>query len=360
VNTALPTSLIEYREALVDAVRRDLGRPRARRPRSLVLRSAVAAAVVAAAALGALSLVSRHGAGASVVDRAAAAIARSPGTILHVDMLGSQTNGDGSVIHWRDESWQQQSPPYDGRKIQTASDGSIVESATADRRSELYDSARNTIYVSAPESTATQEELNSYDIRPGPRPGTAILQVPGRAAQAKGARVKTGVITSAQAKALRRGTAVIAWRFWKQGGAVRSSLTVIPASSVPKPPPSSHDDTADVDPTSSGFRDQILELLRSGEARVVGHRTIDGQDTIEIASADGHTTYFVDPASYRPVELRTRGTDGGTALRFRTFETLDPGANGSVLSLTAQHPNARIDRDPAHYLAADERLFPHG
>jgi len=358
VNGTLPTSLIDYREALEDAVRRELGGSRDRRRRRLVLRWALAAAVVAAAALGAVSLVSRDGTGASVVERAAAAVAPSPGTILHVDMLGSQTNGDGSVDTWRDESWQQQSPPYDGRKIQTASDGSIVESATAGRRSELYDSARNTIYVSAPESTATPKELNSYDIRPGPRPGTAILQVPGRAAQAKGARVKTGVITSTQAKALRKGTAVIAWRFWKQGGAVRSSLTVIPGSRVPKPPPSSDHDTADVDPTSSGFRDQILELLRSGEARVVGHKTIDGQDTIEIASADGHTTYFVDPGSYRPVELRTRGTDGGTALRFRTFETLEPDAN--LLSLEAQHPGARIDRDPAHYNAADERLYPNG
>jgi hypothetical protein len=361
VNGTLPTSLIDYREALEDAIGRDLGRSRPRRRRALVLRSALAAAVVAAAALGALSLVSRDGPSASVVDRAAAAVATSPGTILHVDMLGSQTNGDGSVIHWRDESWQQQGPPHDGRQIETSADGSIVESATADGRSELYDEARNTIYVSAPESTATPEELNSYSIDPGPKPGTAVLEVPGHAAQAKGARVKKGVITTAQAKALRKGTAVIAWRFMKlKGGGVSSSLTVIPASSVPKPPPSSDRDSADVDPGSGDFRSQILALLRSGEAHVVGHRTVDGQDTIEIASADGHTTYYVDPGSYRPVELDTRGTDGGTSLRFRTFETLDAGADASLLSLTAQHPDAQIDRDPAHYNAADARLHPHG
>jgi hypothetical protein len=358
VNTVLPASLIEYRDTLEDAVRRDLGRAPARRRRRLALRVALVAGVLAAAALGALSVLSRDGAGASVVDRAAAAVAPSPGTVLHVDMLGSQTNGDGSVIHWRDESWQQQSPPYDGRKIQTASDGSIVESATADRRSELYDPARDTIYVSAPESTATPQELNTYAIEPGPRPGTAVLQIPGRAAEAKGARVTRGVITTAQAKALRKGTAVIAWRFSKRNGVVSSGLTVIPASRLPKRPPPSRDHSADVDPTSSGFRGQILALLRSGEARVVGHRTVDGQDTIEIASADGHTTYFVDPGSYRPVELRTRGTDGGTALRFRTFETLEPQAG--LLSLAAQHPGARIDRDPAHYRAADERLHPNG
>ena len=124
-------------------------------------------------------------------------------------------------------------------------------------------------------------------------------------------------------------------------------------------PPAS-DDSSTADPGSGDFRRQILALLRSGEARVVGHRAIDGQDTIEIASADGHMTYYVDPETYRPVELDTRGTDGGTALRFRTYETLDSDANSDLLSLEAQHPGARIDRDPAHFNAAQERLFPHG
>jgi hypothetical protein len=354
VNSALPASLIDYREALEDAVRRDLGR---RRRRGLALRWAVAAAAVAAAALGALGLVSRHGASASVVDRAAAAVAASPGTILHVDMRGSQTNPDGSTITWRDESWQQQSAPHNSRQLQIAPDGSVVETATAGGREEVYDPARNTIYVSAPASTATPAELNSYDIEPGPKPGTAILRMPGRAAQAKGADVTTAVITTKQAEGLRAGTEVIAFKVGLKSKKI--SLTVIPASSVPKPPPASAGDSS-ADPTSSDFRGQILALLRSGEARVVGHRTIDGQDTIEIASADGHTTYFVDPETYRPVELDTKGTGGGTALRFRTYETLDAGANASLLSLTAQHPDARVDRDPAHFNAADERLFPNG
>jgi hypothetical protein len=357
VNGTLPTSLIDYREALEDAVRRDLGRSGSRMRRGLVLRWALAAAVVVAAALGALSIISRDGAGASAVDRAAAAVAPSAGTILHVDMHGFQDNGDGSTITWRDESWQQQSPPHDGRQIETAPDGSVVETATAVGREEVYDSARNTIYVSAPESTATPAELNSYDIEPGPKQGTAILRVPGRAAQAKGAHVETAVISTKQAKGLEDGTQVIAFKVSLKSKKI--SLTVIPASNVPKPPPSS-DDASTADPGSGDFRSQILALLRSGEARVVGHRRIDGQDTIEIASADGHTTYYVDPETYRPVELDTRGTDGGTALRFRTYETLDSGANSDLLSLEAQHPGARIDRDPAHFNAAQERLFPHG
>ena len=184
--------------------------------------------------------------------------------------------------------------------------------------------------------------------------------MPDHEALKKGAHVMaTGVITTAQAKALKNGTGVIAWR-WRIGAHKGPGhLTVIPRSKLPKPPPAS-DDPSTVYPGSGDFRGQIQALLRSGEARVVGHRTIGGQDTIEIASADGHTTYFVDPETYRPVELDTRGTDGGTALRFRTYETLDLGANADLLSLTAQHPDARIDRDPAHFRAAEERLYPKG
>jgi hypothetical protein len=360
MNSALPACLVAYRETLEDAVRRDLRRTNARRRRGLVLRSALAAGVVAAVALGALSLVSRHDGRASVVDRAAAAVAPSPGTILHVDMLGSQTNGDGSVITWRDDSWQQQSPPYDGRKIETAPDGSVVETATADGQDQLYDAARNTIFVSE-RVTATPDELNSFDLEPGPRPGTSVLRMPGRAARAKGAHLfATVVITAKQAAGLRKGTDVIGFTLTKQHGTAMRTVTVIPAPKQAKAARSRDAGSADVDPTSSGFRGQILALLRSGEARVVGHATIDGQDTIEIASADGHTTYFVDPGSYRPVELRTRGTEGGTALRFRTYERLAIGSNTALLSLAAQHPDAHVDRDPAHYRAAEARLFPRG
>lgn len=350
MNSALPVSLIEYRDALEDAVRRDLGRRRIQRRRGLALGLGVAAAVVAAAALGALSLVSRHAAGASVVDRAAAAIAPSPGTILHVDLLGSQTNGDGSVITWRDESWEQQSPPYDRRQVETSPDGRVTESAGSNAADEVYDPARNTIYV---DSHADEKSgaMDAWDLKPGPRPGTALL----RMGDVKGGRIaETAIITTAQAKALRKGTSVIALGIRK--GDAKFSLTVISAPQRPKAPPSPP--TADA--TSSGFRGEILALLRSGDARVVGHETIAGQDTIAIASADGHTTYFVDPGTSRPVELRTRGTDGGTALRFRTYETLSLGANRGLLSLAAQHPDARVDRDPADYRAAEARLFPNG
>ena len=347
MNSALPASLIDYRDALEGAVRRDVAR---RRARKVALRWAIAAAVVAAAALGALSLVSRHGAGASVVDRAAAAIASSPGTILHVDMLGSQTNGDGSVITWRDESWQQESPPYARRQVETTPDGTVIESGSSNTSDEVYDAARNTIYV-ASHPDEKPYAMDHWDLKPGPRPGTALL----RFGDVDGGRIiSTAVITTAQAKALRKGTDAIALRVRK--GVPGFSVTVISAPKRPKAPR----ETPTAEPASSGFRGQILALLRSGDARVVGQETIAGRDTIAIASADGHTTYYVEPDTYKPVELRTRGTDGGTALRFRTYETLELDANRGLLSLAAQHPEARIDREATDYRAAEERLSPHG
>jgi hypothetical protein len=93
---------------------------------------------------------------------------------------------------------------------------------------------------------------------------------------------------------------------------------------------------------------------------VLGHTTVAGRDTIEIRSSDGHTTFYVAAHSYTPVELTTRGTDGGTTTRFGAYQELPLKGNRELLSLTAQHPTAKIDRSVADFQAAQERLFPHG
>lgn len=350
--TTLPESLIRYEHQLDAAVRADLA---AHRRRRLAIRVSLACAAAAAVALGALSVfhaasVVRPASAESVVSRSIAALAQKPKTILHVRMLGFQDNGDGTTVRWSDENWQEQSPPFTGRTIQTGSDGSVVESASAADGDQVYDPARNTIYV-APRSKETPAELQRPHLLPGPRPGTYVLRI----GPAKNGAPSL-VVSSAQAKAFRAGKLDIAWRFRKGGG--RPTLGLIPASKLPKTPRPKPSPSPD--PGSPAFRNQILELLKSGDARVVGHKTIDGRDTIEIRSADRHTTYYVDPGSYRPVELDTRGTDGGTKLRFPVYEQLPLKDNGNLLSLTAQHPTARIDRNPADYDAAQTRLFRHG
>jgi hypothetical protein len=281
-----------------------------------------------------------------------AALAQQPNTILHVRMLGFQNNGDGTTVSWSDESWQAESPPYGRRTIQIGTDGSKVESESDAHGEQVYDSAANTIYVGPRPSGESPEELNRPHLLPGPRPGTSLLRVgPAR----KGAL--TLVISAAQAKAFRAGTLRIG--FSKRGGSTAHvTLVLVPVKKRPKNPGPSQ--SPNPDPWSPAFRDQILELLESGGAQVVGHKTIDGRETIEISSGDGQTVYFVDPGSYQPVELDTHGTDGGTKLRFRGYELLPAAGNGDLLSLTAQHPTARIDREAADYQAAQTRLFPHG
>ncbi len=362
MNDIVPDSLVGYGRALEEAIRRDLDAGRARRRRRFAVRAMLVAAVLAAVALGALSVVSRPASGASVVRRAAAAIAQSPGTILHVDMAGSQTNPDGSVVTWRDESWQQEGSPWARRQLETGPDGSVVESASTQNGDEVYDAKTNVIYVSTPEPAT--DRGNTFKIVPGPRPGTFVLrlELPGAPKTDSGAGHVVRphvVITARQAKAFREGKLVVGFRISKQNGVVTPAVTLMRAPKH-RPDARTTPSTPDPDPTSGEFRSQILALLNSQGASVAGRRTIDGRDVIEIDSADRHTTYFVDPASYAPVELRTRGTGGGTALRFRSYDKLQLEGNENLLSLEAQHPTAKVDRDPADYRAAEARLFPHG
>ena len=119
--------------------------------------------------------------------------------------------------------------------------------------------------------------------------------------------------------------------------------------------------SCNVDPDTASFREQIQNLLRACGAHLVGHATVGGRDTLEIRAQDGHTTYYVDPDTYAPVELDTTGTDGGVNLRFTSWEVLpDGGANAALLSLAGQHPSATVDSDRADYRAAEQRLFPNG
>jgi hypothetical protein len=227
----------------------------------------------------------------------------------------------------------------------------------------------------------------------GPKPGTYRVRVPvayrvgvpashklyGHATNTKPRPVhgrynvrpiyRTLTVTAAQAKALRNGRDTVIWNrpLGIVGAPAKHNglrerirhIRVVPAPSAGSAN-ASRNDTSDLDPFSATFRGQILAMLRSGGVRVVGHATVDGVDTIKIQSADGHIIYYVTPGSYAPVELITKGTTGGVVVRFDTYEALPAGSNGDVLSLTARHPTATVDRSVADYNAADERLFPHG
>jgi hypothetical protein len=109
------------------------------------------------------------------------------------------------------------------------------------------------------------------------------------------------------------------------------------------------------------FRDEALAMLRSGQARVAGHERVGRRDALEIVAQGGAQTFLVDARDYTPIELRTRGTGGGTVLRFAVYERLPvDDASRRLLSISAAHVGAPVVRSADAYRAALARLFPNG
>jgi hypothetical protein len=320
--SSLPPTLVRFESQLEQAIRRE----RSRRSRRRVLRVAVAGAASATVALGVLSTL--PGDKPSLVARAAAAFAVGDDTILHFEIVGRQTNPDGSIVSWRSESWQERSAPFARRTIETGPEGVPAETASVGSRTELYDARTNTIYVGEEPAASPQPRPK---LSPGPRPGTSVVTVrklvvgPDRKPQVQTARI---VLSKDEAK-----------RLVQRRAAAESE----PAQPFEEP-----------------FRQEILRLLRSG-AVANGRVPVGGREALRIVSRDGRTTYLVDAGTYAPIELRTRGDGGDVTLSFRAYEELPrTAANKARLSLTAQHPTAHVNRDPADYRAAESRLFPHG
>jgi hypothetical protein len=112
---------------------------------------------------------------------------------------------------------------------------------------------------------------------------------------------------------------------------------------------------------NDSFREQILAELRSGRSRVTGAVRRGGREALRITTQSPGQVYIIDAQDYTPIELRTRGTGGGTVLRFVTYERLPVNdETRALLSIAAQHGNAPVVRDADAYRAAIARLFPNG
>jgi hypothetical protein len=112
-------------------------------------------------------------------------------------------------------------------------------------------------------------------------------------------------------------------------------------------------------PAANGeFRAEVLAMLRSPRAKVTTQAR-DGKSVLRIVA--GQTAYVVDDQTYAPIELRTRGTGGGTVLRFVAYESLPLTAETEkLLSIAAQHPGAPVVRDAAAFDAVQRELFAKG
>jgi hypothetical protein len=320
--TGLPPTLERFGADLERAVQRDLGK---RRTRRRMMRGAVALAVVAAGALGLLSALTTKG--PSVVERAAAALRSSDGTILHFRMNAEQRNGDGTSVAWRSDTWQLLDAPYTRRQIEVGSDGIRAESQIEGDTNELYDSSNDTIYI------ATSQQLRDANM-----PKITIVSQ-GKLAKLTGDPNATGAYFVRNGNA---GPAVFATA--KGAERIREEITRQPRQSASEVP--------------EEFRSDILELLQSGQAQVTGHVNADA---IRIESLDGRQVYLVDASTYDPIEWTTTGNGGGVTLRFPVYEELSADSTSlDLLSLRAQHPDAQVVRGAAGYTAAEKRLYPHG
>jgi hypothetical protein len=129
-------------------------------------------------------------------------------------------------------------------------------------------------------------------------------------------------------------------------------------------PPSSGPALGTPMPATEGdpLRTQLLELLRSDEARDATEKTRGIRFQLDNVAPDGSRirwTYVVDARTYEPIVLTTATPDGArTTTRFERYDTL-PGTerNEALLSLRAQHPGATVDRSEAGYAEAQARLY---
>jgi hypothetical protein len=91
----------------------------------------------------------------------------------------------------------------------------------------------------------------------------------------------------------------------------------------------------------------VRQQLVNGRARVAGTVTINGSSLYKIELPTGVIGYF-DRADFRPVYVDNPQANG-TVVRTRvvTYEELPmTSENAKLLSITAQHPNARVDTNP--------------
>jgi hypothetical protein len=321
----LPPTLDRFGVELEAAVGRVLD---SRRRRRRMIRGAV---VLAAAATAALGLLAAFGTGGpSVVERAAAALQSSDDSILYYRFDATQQNGGGTVARWSQETWQLLVPPYTRRQIAVDTDAPRAESLSRGGLNELYDASNDTIYA------ATSKQL--------------------RAARMP----KIEIVSQSELEKLTGSSkASVAYMVRKGGASYKVLATEEGAERLRQQLAHPQGQTSGVLPEE--FRSEILALLRSGRVRMVGHVNVEGRDAIRLESLDGKKVYVVDAITYDPIEWTTTGNGGGVTLRFPVYEELPVDTESmKLLDLGAQHPDARVVRNPDAYIAAESRLYPHG
>jgi hypothetical protein len=259
----------------------------------------------------------------AILRGAAAGLAVPAGAVLHTTYTAVQPFPNGRSTRWREDDWQETSPPYSKRYIFSPAGQPSQEYTFTAGRMQLYDPQRNTIY--------TNESPPPYTVRPAARAGRYLLTPAGTRS--------TITITATQLRGLRDGQDTIVFS---------NQPFVIPYSSLVKPP--------------LDIRTIALSLLRSGHAQVQDHVKFAGRAAIEISGPGRvpgiQNSYYVAPRTYQPLGMVQRFHGATVTLRFTAYQLLPVTvANRALVTLPGAHPSARIDTSAADYNAAANRLL---
>jgi hypothetical protein len=348
VNETLPTALTQFGDDLERAITRELSTrrstppPRRPQPRHWRMRVGIAACCVGASA--AAVVVAGGGSAGSAWDQhviRAAEIALpkpTPNTIVHVSVTQTMTpsvRGNSALLVpiLDAEGWFQQGAPYRSvTREQVAG-----QTPTWQTSSRLYDPATQRVYVD-PQFPSSHPR---YMLTKAGRDGLVTLRI----ATSYGPVRET--LSSAQARGLRTGADLIQWI----AGLNASHKFFLSAGLVPKAEASNIGSAGPPSSTSLTFPARLQRLLQSGNGKVIGRTTIDGRAAIKIVisgvSGYHRMTYYVDPATYRPIELDEYEASSSALTRivFHSYQQLPIKGNLRLLRLPTP-PGTTVDHNP--------------
>ncbi len=315
-----------------------MGRPFALTASALALAAAAAGVVVLAQPSAWESAWAKQ-----TLQRAAAVVvpAGSANTILHVSVTQTMTpaaRGDSALLvpTVDAEGWFQQGAPW--RSV--TREQVPGQTPTWQTASRVYDPATKRVYVDPPFPSSHPR----YTLTKHGRDGVITLRI----ATSYGPVRET--VTTAQARGLRTGADGIQW----VAGLNASQKFVLGASVVPRAQSTNASLAEQPTGTSLNFPAQVHRLLQSGHAQVAGRVTVDGRTAIKIAitgvSGYQRMIYYVDPTTYRPIELDNYGIASKdlTRIVFHTYQQLPLKGNAQRFRLPTT-AGTTVDHNPAGF-----------
>jgi hypothetical protein len=367
----LPTTLVRFRGELEDAIRRDQARERVRVRRRWTVRVAIAGVAAAAIALGVLSAL--PGSGPSVVERAAAALNPAVNTVAHTKTVTSVMR-DGALEVYRTDVWEAYAVPGGVRRVEDGSfpdgphviGGHVVNGRRVFHIEEaytgfyvgsqsVYDPATKTIYFDSSRPKAHQ--LPAQPALPG-HDSPAFCRVEGNATRKQLGRCAYPIFDPGPTPDTVRLTELTRLNDskpyrWSVGHRVVSKKEAEELRDRLYPP----------FPTQEVNRSIVMGLLEGTDVKVTGDVRVGGRDALRLVGNAGRSVYLVDAETYAPIEFLqlNRSHNRSRTTRFVVFESLPLNAETrKLVSLQAQHPRARVVYDAKAFVAAENRLVPHG